>query len=108
MIRLSPNSRTFRSSSSWSRWSRVFFRGPRASFFFTVFLTLVLAGCTRETPGPDRLAVIPFENLSSDPQLDADGRGAGGAIVYDLAGAPKLYAETVQSRNGAFDMHATR
>jgi tetratricopeptide (TPR) repeat protein len=86
----------------------VFFREPRASFFSTVFLTLALTGCARETPGPERLAVVPFENLSSDLELDGAGRGAANAIVYDLAGAPNLYAETVQSMNGAYDMHASR
>jgi tetratricopeptide (TPR) repeat protein len=86
----------------------VFFKGTHASFFNTLFLTLALAGCARKSTGPDRLAVVPFENLSSESELGAAGRGAATALVYDLAGAPNLFAETVQSMNGSYDMHASR
>jgi tetratricopeptide (TPR) repeat protein len=86
----------------------VFFRRFNGSWFSITLLTLTLAGCAREAAGPSRLAVVPFENQSSDSELDGAGRGAAAALVYDLAGAPNLYAETVQSINGAYDMHASR
>jgi Flp pilus assembly protein TadD len=86
----------------------VFFRRRNVSWFSIILLTLALAGCAREAAGPSRLAIVPFENQSSDSELDGSGRGAAAALVYDLAGAPKLYAETVQSMNGAYDMHASR
>ncbi len=86
----------------------MFFREPSASFLGTILLTLVLAGCSREPRGPVRLALVPFENLTSNLELDAEGRGAASAMVYDLAGASNLYAETVPSLNGAYEMHASR
>ena len=50
--------------------------------------------CTRQTvsPAPQRLAVLRFENLSSDPTADWVGRALEEILDAELAGAPELYA----------------
>lgn len=87
----------------------MFCRSSRALHSIAVFLTLSLGSCTRrETPAIERLAVMPFENLSSDSQLSPSSRASAAAMVYDLAGAPHLYAQTIDSISGAYPMHASR
>jgi hypothetical protein len=54
------------------------------------------------------LAIAPFENLSSDSQLDWAGRALSSALVYDLAPAGDLYAEPVDSVSGGFTAQASR
>ena len=76
--------------------------------FATTFL-LALAGCAREpTPPVQRLAVLPFENLSSDAQLDWAGRACSAAVVYDLSGARTTYAQAVDSLSAAQSMQASQ
>ncbi len=56
----------------------------------------------------ERVAIVPFENLSSDSKLDWAGRAISSALVYDLAPAGDLYAEPVDSVTGAFTAQASR
>ena len=56
----------------------------------------------------ERLAIAPFENLSSDSKLDWAGRTIASALVYDLAPAGDLFAEPVDSVSGAFTSQASR
>ena len=64
-------------------------------------LALVLAAvalgqlsCTRHAavPAVERLAVLRFENLGSDPAADWVGRALEEIVNTELAGAPELYA----------------
>ena len=56
----------------------------------------------------ERLAILPLENLSSDPSLDWIGRAVSAALVYDLAGATNVYAVPVESLAGAESIRASR
>ncbi len=97
------------SSSSCSPWSRVFYRRLGPPFLVTAILTLGLVACARkETRSVERLAILPFENLSADPSLDWAGRAVSTALVYDLASAPNLYAQPVESVAGAESIRASR
>ena len=87
----------------------MFCRRLGSLLFITALLTLGLAACgRRETRVVERLAVIPFENLSGDVSLDWMGRAAAAAVVYDLAGAPSLYAQSVESVSGVDSIRSTR
>ncbi len=54
------------------------------------------------------MAVLPFENLSSDSELDWVGRAASAAVAYDLDGITDLYSQTVDSLSNVYAMHASR
>jgi tetratricopeptide (TPR) repeat protein len=45
-----------------------------------------------------RIAVLPFENLTSNRALDWLGPALASGVVYDLAGLKRLYAARVDSR----------
>jgi tetratricopeptide (TPR) repeat protein len=79
------------------------------SLFTTVSLVVCLAGCARrQARAPERLAVVPFENLSSNLDLDWMRRALATALVRDLEGSPRLYAHLEESVNRAYTIHATR
>jgi tetratricopeptide (TPR) repeat protein len=86
----------------------VFFRVPRASILTAISFSLVLSGCAREKRGVERLAVIAFDNLSSDAALDWMRRATALGIVHDLAGAPELSAQSFESLNGASAVQASQ
>src|SRR5262245_973594 len=70
---------------------------------------LILGSCTSARMRvPERLAVVPLENLSADSEMDWAGRAVAAAIVYDLAGAPNIYAQAVDSMEGARAAGASR
>ena len=56
----------------------------------------------------ERLALLPLENLSSDPQWNWCARASAAAVEYDLAGAKNIFAKSVESISAAQSMHATR
>jgi tetratricopeptide (TPR) repeat protein len=87
----------------------VFFRLLSPIFLIAALLTLSLGACARkETRGVERLAVLPLENLSADPGLDWAGPAVSAALVYDLAGAPNLSAQSVGSMGDAESIRASR
>jgi TolB-like protein len=87
----------------------VFSRLLSPIFLITALLTLSLGACARkETRGVERLAVLPLENLSADPSLDWAGPAVSSALVYDLAGAPNLSAQSVGSMGDAESIRASR
>ena len=54
---------------------------------------LAQVSCTRQAaPALQRLAVLRFENLGSDPAADWVGRALEEVVNAELAGAPELYA----------------
>jgi len=57
-------------------------------------VSLAAVSCTRQTalPAQQRLAVLRFENLSSDPAADWEGRALQEIVDAELAGVPELYA----------------
>jgi tetratricopeptide (TPR) repeat protein len=56
---------------------------------------LMTAGCSRQTkPVVERLAVIPFENLTDDPSLDWVGPVLAEAIVEQLTGSAAIQPST--------------
>ncbi len=83
-------------------------RGTRTFFFITIFLALVPACARKEAASVERLAILPFENLSSNENLSWIGRAAAAAIVYDLTPAGNVYAQNVESISAAHSMDATR
>ena len=74
----------------------------------TVLITVV-AGCARQpSTKVERLAVMPLENLSSDPQWDWYSRASSALLQYDLAGAKSIFAKTTDSLSAAQSMQASR
>ena len=74
----------------------MFCRLPRSPFLSTVILTLSLAACTpKDKREVERLAILPLENLGADPQMDWAGPAMSAVLVYDLAGAPNVSAQSV-------------
>ena len=79
-----------------ARGAGVFACQPVARLAFPLALVVVLAqiSCTRQAavPAVQRLAVLRFENLSSEPAADWVGRAFEEILDAELAGAPELYA----------------
>jgi Flp pilus assembly protein TadD len=70
---------------------------------------VVAGGCARQpVTMVQRLAVLPFENLSSDPQLNWYSRASSAVVEYDLAGAKNMFAKLVESLSAAQSMQASR
>jgi tetratricopeptide (TPR) repeat protein/TolB-like protein len=59
---------------------------------FGVFLSLFSCACVRSPRRPvERLAIPPFENLSSDPSHDWVGRALSEAVAAQIAGSAKIH-----------------
>jgi tetratricopeptide (TPR) repeat protein len=87
----------------------VFSRRFGFPLLITALLTLGLAACARKETHPvERLAILPLENLSADPSMDWAGLAVSAALIYDLAGAPNLYAQSAESVAGAQSIRASR
>ncbi len=75
----------------------------------TIVLVLAAAGCARrQKPTVERLAIVPLDNLSSDTNLNWAGRAIASALAYDLAPAPNLHVQMVDSVSGAYAIQAPR
>lgn len=75
----------------------------------TIVLVLAPLGCRRgEKPGVERLALAPFENLSSDSKLNWAGRAVASVLAYNLAPSAGVDAQSVDSVSGAFGAQASR
>ena len=87
----------------------MFCKRTKTQFVITILIILIatVEGCARRT-GVERLGVMAIENLSSDAQLDWRSRAAAAAVVYDLAGARKIFAKQVDSISAAQSMQASR
>lgn len=79
-------------------------------FVAPILITLtILSGCVRRRAGEvDRLAVMPFDNLTSEAPANWRSRAAASVIVYDLAGAKNLFAQQADSVSSAQAMQASR
>ncbi|HYL74961.1 MAG TPA: tetratricopeptide repeat protein [Bryobacteraceae bacterium] len=70
---------------------------------------MAAAACGRkQSPSVQQLAIVPFDNLSSDPGLNWAGRAMATAIVYDLDPAPEVRAQAVDSVGQAYALPALR
>jgi tetratricopeptide (TPR) repeat protein len=91
----------------------VFCRGLRSLSSFTILLVLgVLVfgalSCSRgRKPAVERIAVVGFENLSSNIKLNWASRAIASALVYDLTPSADLHAQTVDSTSGAYTNDAS-
>jgi Tfp pilus assembly protein PilF len=56
-----------------------------------LFLLLLEASCARPPAGPQRFAILRFENLSQDAAVDWMGRAFPEIIGGELAAAPNIY-----------------
>jgi tetratricopeptide (TPR) repeat protein len=84
---------------------------PHKRFFLlllTIFLALGPACSRKESASVERLAVLPFENLSSNNDLGWMGRAVAAAIVYDLTPARNVHAQNVESITSLHSTDATR
>ncbi len=86
----------------------MFCRISRALALTTLLLTGGVSCARRDTGIPERLAVVAFENLGSSSALDWLRRASAAAMVADLAGAPNLYVQTVESVSGAYAIQASQ
>jgi len=75
-----------------------------------LLIFLVLGpGCARkESASVERLAIVPFENLSSNNDLSWMGRAVAAAVVYDLTPSRNVSAQNVESISDSHSMDATR
>jgi len=86
----------------------VFCRRTRVLVFGTILIT-VMAGCGRQPATKvERLAVMPIENLTSDPQWDWYSRASSALLQYDLAGAKNIFAKATDTLSAAQSMQASR
>jgi tetratricopeptide (TPR) repeat protein len=70
---------------------------------------MLAGGCARRPATlVERLAVMPLENLSSDPQWNWYSRASSAVVEYDLAGAKNIFAKTTDSLSAAQAMQASR
>ncbi len=75
----------------------MFFSAARYSLLSAAALLLALltAGCSRQSkPVVERLAVVPFENLTGDPRLDWVGPVLAEAVVEQLTGSATVQPNT--------------
>ena len=75
----------------------MFFSAARYSLFpaAALLLALLTAGCSRQPkPLVERLAVVPFENLTGDPSLDWVGPVLAEAVVEQLTGSATVQPNT--------------
>jgi tetratricopeptide (TPR) repeat protein len=86
----------------------VFCRRELSLSTITILLILAPLGCSRgRKPTVERLAIVPFENLSSDSNLKWAGRAISSALVYDLAPSPDRNAQLVDSSSSAYTLRAS-
>ncbi len=71
-------------------------------------LLCALAGCSRSSRHPERMAVFPLENLSGDASLDWASRASAEYLVESLAGSKTLYPVLATSNDELWSARATR
>lgn len=72
-------------------------------------LLVLLTSCSaHQSAAPERLAILPFENLTSDPKIDWLATASAAALVFDLTGLRHTYAFRVGAIRSAYDERAVR
>jgi Flp pilus assembly protein TadD len=70
---------------------------------------MIAGGCARKPATMvERLAVMPLDNLSPDPQWNWYSLASSAVVEYDLAGSKNIFAKTVDSLSAAQSMQASR
>ncbi|HUA83160.1 MAG TPA: tetratricopeptide repeat protein [Bryobacteraceae bacterium] len=74
-----------------------------------MLLLAALAACSRgpRDAAPQRLAILPFENLTGDASLDWVGLAAPAIVNADLTGDPKILAFRAENLNAAYGVNAS-
>jgi tetratricopeptide (TPR) repeat protein len=74
-----------------------------------LFAAVALAACSRAPiPVVDRIAILPFDNLSGDPSLDWVSNAAPSILAEQLVGSPKTVPLRVPTVSDAYLSAATR
>ena len=69
---------------------------------------LLLAGCSKPRESAvERLAVLPFENLTADPSLNWMGRAASEIVIAQISGSPGTHPLHIARLRDAAAMRAT-
>ncbi len=66
-----------------------------------VILCISLAGCSKQRPAVQKIAILPFENLSADPQLDWVGAALPEILAAQLTGGPGIDPVSLKSLRDA-------
>jgi hypothetical protein len=70
---------------------------------------LLLAACSSSSNRPvERIAILPFENLTGDPSLDWIAGAAPAMVVSEIAGSPRITALPLRTVSDAYRARATR
>jgi Flp pilus assembly protein TadD len=81
----------------------------RLACYGSILVAMIAGGCARRPASTvERLAVMPLENLSSDPQWNWYSRALSAVVQYDLTGAHDVFAKTAESLSAAQSMQASR
>ncbi len=74
-----------------------------------MLVVLLLGACQRpSTPEVERLAVLPFQNLSGDPQWQWLEQGAATALMWQWSGSASRYVWMARDRSEALAQAPTR
>jgi Flp pilus assembly protein TadD len=72
-------------------------------------LALLAASCTRSSRGPaQRIALLPFDNLTANPALDWIASAAPAIVAEQLTGAAAVFPLRAQTLGEAYAARATR
>jgi Flp pilus assembly protein TadD/TolB-like protein len=88
----------------------VFFnRSPILPRFITLIALVSVAGCGLGGPQREieRLAVLPFENLSANPSLDWVASAVSGVIVNDLTGSKRVQPLDIPAGRDLYAVNAS-
>jgi tetratricopeptide (TPR) repeat protein len=70
---------------------------------------LLTTSCRRvERRSIDRLAILPFENLTGDRSLDWVGQAISGALAYELSASAHIFPVRVSAMRDALALNSTR
>ncbi|MGE5568239.1 MAG: tetratricopeptide repeat protein [Rhodospirillales bacterium] len=70
---------------------------PRDPVVCLALLCLALASCSKQQPAARKIAILPFENLSADPQLDWAGSAFSELLTAQLSGVPHIAPLSLKS-----------
>jgi len=92
-----------------SRWGLAFsFHLVNANRALLLAAVALLAACSGRPHPVERLAILPFENLTGDASLDWVASTAPAIVAADLSGVSKVFAQPMPNRSDAYLANATR
>jgi tetratricopeptide (TPR) repeat protein len=75
-------------------------KSPNRVLCFALLL-ITLAGCSKQRPSSGKIAILPFSNLSADPQLDWMSAGFAEILKAQLTGTPEVDPVSLKSPRDA-------